>query len=151
VANEREMRRAIRQAGVLGLRLGESGPDPTRSDLERAFLLLCRRHGLPAPEVNVEIERLEVDFLWRDRHLIVETDGYRYHRGRAAFENDRDRDLRLHALGYDVVRLTYRQVIEEPERIAAALRTSLATPAPLAPSKNARGGPAGGPPRSDAA
>lgn len=122
IATPKEVRRAMRQAEMLGLRVDRERSDRTRSDLERAFLLLCDRYDLPRPEINVRVDSLEVDFLWRDRRLIVETDGYRYHRGRAAFENDRERDLQLHALGYDVVRLSYRQVIDEPERVAAALR-----------------------------
>jgi len=125
--SSKQLRRAIRQAEVLGLSIGaEAPPDRTRSELEGIFLKLCRRHGLPAPEVNVWIGSFEVDFLWRDRRLIVETDGYRYHRGRVAFEDDRDRDLELRGLGYEVVRLTYRQVVEDPERVARVLRGMLA-------------------------
>lgn len=122
----RDLRRAIRQAEVLGLATGsESLTEGTRSDLELAFLRLCRRHNLPRPEVNPRIDSLQVDFLWRDRKLVVETDGYRYHRGKAAFDGDRDRDLKLRALGYEVIRLSYRQVIEEPMRIGQLLNSSL--------------------------
>jgi len=97
----------------------------TRSDLELLFLRLCRRHGLPRPEVNAKLGSIEVDFLWRERRLIVETDGYRYHRGKEAFEDDRARDLKLRELGYEVIRLTYRQVIDQPEQTAHALGTIL--------------------------
>ena len=117
-----EVRRAIRQAEVLGLALdSNSESDRTRSDLERLFLRLCRRHRLPEPEVNVRIDRFLVDFLWRDRRLIVETDGYKYHRGRAAFQDDRNRDLKLRALGYEVIRLSEAQVNDEPAYVARAL------------------------------
>jgi very-short-patch-repair endonuclease len=125
--SERELRRAIRQAGVLGLQIGaEMEVVRTRSELEHLFLRLCRRHELPVPEVNARIGSLEVDFLWRDRRLIVETDGYRYHRGRSAFEGDRDRDLRLKSLGYEVIRLSYRRVVEEPTRVVNVLAPVLA-------------------------
>jgi very-short-patch-repair endonuclease len=127
VAAPAELRRAIRQAEVLGLTLDEEiDGDRTRSELERLFLELCRRHDLPMPEVNTRVGGLIVDFLWRDPRLIVETDGYRFHRGRAAFEDDRARDLGLRALGFEVLRLSYRQVKEEPGRVAAALRIALA-------------------------
>jgi very-short-patch-repair endonuclease len=123
----RELRRAIRQADVIGLPLGSGEPpDRTRSDLERDFLRLCRTHRLPPPDVNVRVDSMLVDFLWRQRRLVVETDGYRYHRGRAAFEDDRRRDLRLRALGYDVIRLSGRQVADAPEEVAAVLRVALA-------------------------
>jgi len=125
--SSRELRRAIRQAGVLGLPIGDDlAPDRTRSDLEGDFLDLCRRHGLPAPEVNVRIGRHLVDFLWRDRMLVVETDGYLYHRGRTAFEDDRATALSLRGLGYDVMRIADAQVDKEPEWIADLLRVRLA-------------------------
>lgn len=121
-----ELRRAIRQADILGLRIGNEKPDRTRSELEQLFLLLCRQQGLPMPEVNVRIDSFLVDFLWRNQRLIVETDGYRYHRGKAAFEDDRRRDLKLKSLGYEVIRLSYRQVVNEPDRITDTLMPLLA-------------------------
>jgi very-short-patch-repair endonuclease len=122
-----ELRRAIRQAGVLGLSMGEEGVVRTRSDLERDFLRLCRRYRLPEPEVNERIGSHIVDFLWSDRMLVVETDGYRYHRGRAAFEDDRARDLALRAQGYEVLRLADRQLTNEPQRIVEVIRDRLRT------------------------
>jgi very-short-patch-repair endonuclease len=67
-----------------------------------------------------------VDFLWRDRRLIVETDGYRYHRGRSAFEADRSRDRDLKLRGYNVVRFTHRQLVDEAAGVAHTLRVLLA-------------------------
>ncbi len=99
--------------------------DPTRSELESRFLKLCRRHRLPQPQVNAQVGDFTVDFLWPDRRLVVETDGYRYHRGRVAFEQDRARDVELRLLGYEVLRFTHRQVVGESARVAAALRALL--------------------------
>jgi very-short-patch-repair endonuclease len=116
----------MRQANVLGLPVGEeSGRDRTRSDLEGDFLQLCRRHRIPPPEVNVRFGRYLVDFLWRERQLIVETDSYLYHGGRAAFQDDRDRDLELKRLGYEVVRLSERQINEEQGWVAKTLAVLL--------------------------
>jgi hypothetical protein len=120
------LRRAIRQAETFGMQTGLGAKTvATRSELEDRFLGLCWRHRLPAPEVNVWIDRYEVDFLWREQRLIVETDGYRFHRGSQAFEDDHTRDLELRALGYAVHRFTYRQVTEMPQRVAAAVRKAL--------------------------
>lgn len=124
----RELRRAIRQAGVLGLRIGDDADpdrDRSRSDLEWDFLRLCRRHDLPPPEVNVRIGPHLVDFLWREKRFVVETDGYRYHSGRAAFQDDRGRDLDLKHRGYDVLRLSERQLDEEPDRVVETLTATL--------------------------
>jgi very-short-patch-repair endonuclease len=137
----RELRQAIRQAEVICLPLGRPGgrSDRTRSELERAFLRLCRRYRLPLPEVNVRVGPYLVDFLWRHAGVVVETDGYRYHRGRVAFEEDRERDLALRARGIEVLRLSARQVFDDPAAVVAAMGSALgrtrapAKPSPLAP------------------
>jgi very-short-patch-repair endonuclease len=121
----RLVRRAIRQAEHKGLRLDGVESDRTRSDLEIAFLDLYRRHRLPLPEVNVKLGRWEVDFLWRDQHLVVEADSYLYHRGSVAFEDDHARDLDLRQLGFTVLRFTEAQLEHEPERVAADVAAAL--------------------------
>jgi very-short-patch-repair endonuclease len=124
---EKDLRRAIRQANVLGLPLGpEIEPDRTKSDLELAFLALCRDRRVPAPEVNVKVDGVEADFLWRDAKLVVETDGYAYHRGEVAFQDDRTRNLHFRLRGYEVLRLSEAQVSNEPTAVAAALHQRLA-------------------------
>lgn len=120
----RLVRRAIRQAEFLKLPTGIE-TDRTRSDLEREFLRLCRRYGLPAPEVNVVIGGMTVDFLWRDARLVVETDSYATHGGTIAFEDDRERDLRLRRLGYAVHHISERQLGLEPAAVAADVAAAL--------------------------
>lgn len=126
-ASAKVVRHAIREAEFRGLPIDAIGSDGTNSELERLFLRLCRRHGLQKPEPGVRIGPFTVDFLWRDRGLIVETDGYRGHRGRQAFEEDRARDNALMAMGYDVLRFTYRRVRYEPAAVAALVRARLSS------------------------
>jgi len=102
-------------------------PVLTRKALEERFLRLCRRAALPEPEVNEWIPfadgtGAEVDFLWREQRLAIETDGRETHGTQQAFEGDRLRDQRLGVLGYRVIRFTWRQVEEDPDRVAATLR-----------------------------
>jgi very-short-patch-repair endonuclease len=118
--------RALREAEFLGLPLGERiTADRTRSELEARFLTLVGRHRLPQPVVNARINRFVVDFLWRSERLIVEVDGWEAHRSRSAFEEDRARDVRLAALGFHVLRFTWRQIEDGPAAIAAAIRSVL--------------------------
>ena len=58
--------------------------------------------------------------------MIVELDGYATHGRRRAFEDDRRRDRALAAAGYTVVRITWRQLRDEPEAVARDLRRLLA-------------------------
>ena len=97
----------------------------TRSDLEELFLPLLDRFGLPRPHLNARLEAggewIEVDCLWRELGLAVELDSRSAHETRSAFEADRDRDRRLQTEGWRVVRITWRQLHDEPERIASDL------------------------------
>lgn len=68
---------------------------------------------------------MEVDFAWRSARLIVELDGFAAHGTRTAFERDRARDRRLRAAGWRVVRVTWRQLYEDPRGLARELEALL--------------------------
>ena len=104
----------------------ESRRAVTRSEAEERFLDLCRRARLPAPDVNAALAGYEVDFLWRSRRVAVEVDGFAFHSSKEAFERDRVRDASLSARGVMVIRVTWRQVTEEPEALLARLAQALA-------------------------
>ena len=116
-------RRALRPLGALLADARE--PALTRSELERLFLELCRDHGLPAPAMNVMVAGFEVDAWWPGSSLIVELDGFAFHNTRGAFERDRSKDVALKLAGYEVVRITHRRLIAEPEVVASELRQLL--------------------------
>lgn len=90
----------------------------SRSDLERAFVKLCRRAGIPRPIVNALIEGYEVDMSWPDSRLIVEIDSWKYHRTRRKFEDDRRRDAKLHRARYRTLRVTDRWLATDPDGVA---------------------------------
>jgi very-short-patch-repair endonuclease len=98
----------------------------TRSDGEEALLALIRRANLPAPEVNAKVGSYTADFLWPTQKVIVELDGYDYHRGRAAFERDHQRDAEHQRMGYLVIRITGRQLRHRSEEVLVQLATALA-------------------------
>ena len=123
------VRRAARTAQHTGFTVTT---DRTRSDLELDFAAFCRRHRLPAPEINVRIDVdpdrwFTVDFLWPAHRLAVETDSYQHHQGDVSFEDDHARDLALRQHGLTVLRYTGRQLEREPRAIAAEVRARLAS------------------------
>jgi very-short-patch-repair endonuclease len=120
--------RATRKALDLGLiSRSEIKSDTalTRSQLERRFLALCRRHRLPKPVVNARVGRYEVDFLWPEVRVVVEADSFEFHGSREAFERDRVKDAYLQARGYRVMRVTHRQLRDEPRSVAGRVRRLL--------------------------
>jgi very-short-patch-repair endonuclease len=100
-------------------------PPFTRSELERAFLDLVRKANLPPPVVNGLVLTHEVDFQGPSAHLVVEADSRTFHGHALAFHNDRQRDLELELAGWHVLRITWRQVLDEPERVVRLLRSRL--------------------------
>ena len=104
--------------------------DPrSESILESLFRLQLKRLHLPY-EVQVNFNGVgTVDFVVAGR-IVVETDGAAFHGDKAA-ARDYDRDLTLAALGYLVIRLNYRQVVFEPERVMAAVRAAIRSHRPV--------------------
>ena len=68
---------------------------------------------------------IRADFVWRDQRVVIETDGRRFHSTLRAFESDRRRDQRLMLVGWRVIRVTWRQIIDEPQRIEALIAVLL--------------------------
>jgi hypothetical protein len=77
---------------------------------------------------RAKVAGYEVDLRWRDGGLVVEVDGFAYHSTRAAFERDRLRDAKLQSLGLTVIRVTWRQIVEEPYALVARLAQALSRP-----------------------
>lgn len=93
----------------------------TKEELERRFLPLARKAGLPVPLTGQWVNEFEVDFFWPDLGLVVETDGLRYHRTPAEQARDRLRDQAHTAAGLIPLRFTHEQVRYEPEHVLAVL------------------------------
>ena len=100
-----------------------AGTTVTWSELEERFLAACRAAELPAPEVNGYVDPhdgkpgVRPDFLWRAAKVAVEVDSVTHHLTRGAFETDRLRDQRLAAAGWSVIRITWRQLAGDPNRV----------------------------------
>lgn len=99
------------------------GQAPVESRLEADFLALIRAHHLPEPERQVVLDLedgdppIRVDFMWPAAKAIVETDGREYHATHLAFERDRRRDQRLARARRRFVRITWRQLHDDPASV----------------------------------
>jgi very-short-patch-repair endonuclease len=96
-----------------------------RSDLEERFITFLAANRIPRPRLNswlsVGEDRFQVDCLWPEARLIAELDGWKSHGTKRAFRKDRKRDRRLGAAGFERVRVTEDQVLDEPAALAADL------------------------------
>jgi Protein of unknown function (DUF559) len=128
------VRRYPRRRGVARVRLAldrikDEPEGRRRRGLEERFAPFLRRRDLPIPCFNDWItangKRYQVDCHWPEVKEIVELDGWQGHKTRTAFREDRARDRRLRVAGYHVTRLTWNQLEDEPEAVAADLRALL--------------------------
>jgi hypothetical protein len=125
--------RAGRRRGTAALKLLLDPGRPTantRSGNEERMLELCRRAGLPPPELNVPLGRFVVDFLWREHAVAVEIDSYHFHRARSRFNADRAKDAYLQSLGIAALRFTEDQLAGEHELLLVRLARTLFSEAP---------------------
>ena len=104
-------------------------------ELERLFRPLAAAAGLPTPLTKFMVDEFEVDFFWPDLGLVVETDGWRYHRTPSAQTRDALR-FQVHvAAGRTPLRFSHWQVKHEPRHVINILTKTAANlrghPAPL--------------------
>ena len=122
---------ALRKA--LDHHAGEPGVRPLRKildkhtfrvsddELELLFRPIASAAGLPVPLSKQMVNRFEVDFFWPDLGLVVETDGWRYHRTPAAQTRDARRFQAHTASGLTPLRFSHYQVKYEPTYVRRIL------------------------------
>lgn len=142
---ENRLERAVNEADKLdvinadSLRLaldehpGEPGIRPLRhvldkhtfrlsdDELERLFRPIAASAGLPVPFTKQMVNKFEVDFFWPDLGLVVETDGWRYHRTPSAQTRDALRFQAHTAAGLTPLRFSHYQVKYEPRHVREIL------------------------------
>jgi hypothetical protein len=101
------------------------GEDLTRSTLEDDFVAFAKRFGLPEPIMNHRVAGFEVDAFFPQQGVIVELDGYEFHKDRGTFESDRERDAATLHAGYPTVRITKQRMRADAAREAARLQAIL--------------------------
>lgn len=120
----------VKMRAILAPRIqGQAAPE---SELERRLLVLIRDSGLPEPESQFHPEWLRptrgrVDFAYPSSRLIVEGDSRRWHTMLNSFEIDRLRDNAAQLAGWRVLRFTWKEITEQPERVTSSIGRALRT------------------------
>jgi hypothetical protein len=98
--------------------------------LERRFLALVRRVGLPRPTTQLVHRRggrtiARVDFCFEAHGVVIEVSGQRGHSSPSERAKDAQRRNELQDLGRKVYEYTFDDVIARPAWVASTLRTRL--------------------------
>lgn len=97
-------------------------PGAIESVFELRFLKFCRDFALTRPETQVQFGIWTVDFLFREVGVVVEADSRRWHATAARRARDARKTAYLEALGLVVVRITWRELRDDPAGVAARIR-----------------------------
>ncbi|MFN2525908.1 MAG: DUF559 domain-containing protein, partial [Actinomycetota bacterium] len=109
---------------------------PNDSTLETLWERLARRGELPPYERQFRIWDGDhylgrVDFAWSHARVAVETDSWKWHFGREAWEQDQRKNNYLQKHGWIVLRFTWRQIVETPDEVIASIWAVLTPRLPL--------------------
>ncbi|HVF21253.1 MAG TPA: DUF559 domain-containing protein [Mycobacteriales bacterium] len=66
-----------------------------------------------------------MDFAWPENRLIVEADGYEFHRSRASYRDDRRCGNAYTRAGWRFLRFSWEDVVDHPDEVVAHVRDLL--------------------------
>jgi len=110
------LRRCLRHLGHIG------APQPSALESQMARLFI--RYRLPVPRAEVvwgELRQYRLDFAYPAIRLAIEVYGYAWHHSPQQLDRDLARQRHLQREGWTVLAYTWRQVLEDPEGVAAEI------------------------------
>ena len=113
---------------LIDARIGTRVPDTV---FETRMLREINRAGLPRPEVQYRVRDGDrtiavVDFAYPEQLVAIETDGYRWHSGKARWQKDLRRRNRLAVVSWRVLHVTWDELRDDPASVTDAIRRTLA-------------------------
>ena len=89
----------------------QAGTTITESEAEEAFWAIIDRGGLPRPAPQATVSGARRDFAWPERRIVVEIDGWRFHRTVQAADRDAQRGNDATLAGWLHLRFSRRRVV----------------------------------------
>lgn len=106
-------------------RMLQAAADGARSHAERLLIRLLRSAGITGWVANYPIGRYRVDAGFPASKVAIEVDGFAFHSSQADFQNDRERQNIIALLGWQVLRFTWLDLVEAPQRVIAQIRRAI--------------------------
>lgn len=106
-------------------RLLQAAADGARSEAERLLVKLLRDNGITGWQTNYPVGKYKVDVGFPKEKVAIEADGWAFHSDQEDFQNDRERQNYIMLLGWQVLRFTWLDLVEYPERVLAVIRSAI--------------------------
>lgn len=81
--------------------------------------------GISDWKANQRVAGYEVDFLFRKAKVVVEIDGFAFHSTSDDFHHDRVKQNTIALAGWQVLRFTWLDLVEYPDRVIAEIRRAI--------------------------
>jgi very-short-patch-repair endonuclease len=106
-------------------RLLQAASDGARSTAERVLVKLIRSAGFSGWKTNYRVGPYKVDIAFPALGIALEADGWAFHSDQAAFQHDRQRQNYLILQGWQVLRFTWLDLVEYPERVISVIEAAI--------------------------
>jgi very-short-patch-repair endonuclease len=103
----------------------QAASDGARSEAERLLVKLLREAGITGWQTNYPVAGYKVDVGFPKLKLAIEADGWAFHSDQQDFHNDRLRQNNIAVLGWQVLRFTWLDLVEYPQRVIAVIRSAI--------------------------
>lgn len=120
------LRNKGRHGSPAARRLLQAASDGARSEAERLLVKLLRDNGITGWKTNYPVGGYKVDVAFPNEKVAIETDGWAFHSSQEDFQNDRERQNKIALLGWQVLRFTWLDLTEYPQRVLAEIRYATA-------------------------
>jgi very-short-patch-repair endonuclease len=119
------LRNKGRHGSPAARRLLQAASDGARSEAERLLVKLLKEAGITGWKTNYPIGGYKVDFAFPKQKVVIEVDGWAFHSDPEAFGKDRKRQNAIALLGWQVLRFTWLDLTEYPQRVIAEIRYAI--------------------------
>jgi very-short-patch-repair endonuclease len=116
------LRNKGRHGSPAARRLLRAASDGARSEAERLLIKLLRDNNITGWKANYPLAGYKIDVAFGGDKVAIETDGWAFHSSQEDFQKDRERQNKLILLGWRVLRFTWLDLVEYPQRVLAEIR-----------------------------
>jgi very-short-patch-repair endonuclease len=119
------LRNKGRHGSPAARRLLEAASDGARSEAERLLIKLLTDNGITGWKADYTIGGYKVDVAFPKQIVAIEVDGWAFHSDHEDFEKDRKRQNIISLLGWQILRFTWLDLTEYPDRVIAEIKLAI--------------------------
>ncbi|WP_135452455.1 type IV toxin-antitoxin system AbiEi family antitoxin domain-containing protein [Mycobacterium sp. DL99] len=119
------LRNKGRHGSPAARRLLIAASDGARSEAERLLIKLLREARITGWKANYRLSRYVIDVAFPAHKVAIETDGWAFHSDQEDFQKDRVKQNEIALMGWQVLRFTWLDLTEFPQRVIAEIRFAM--------------------------